>query len=151
MKQQLNEVQQLQKIAGITKEEVSTGEQSVDASKFLDKDEVPGSDNLEEAGIDVKAILAKDVEVRTKAKQRWDALKGKKFIHKDDPKKMVFTINSVNYPKGENNLPASANYGNSWNYFVTLNWKGKKANALDYFKLNHVFANFKDGTWIPVK
>jgi len=151
MKQQINEVQQLQKIAGIAKEEISTGEQSVDASKFLDKEEVPGVDNLDEAGFDSKAFAAKDVELRTKAKARWDALKGRKFIHKDDPKKTVFTIDSVNYPKAEKNLPASAKYGNSWNYFVTLNWKGKKAGSVDYFKLNHVFANFKDGTWIPVK
>jgi hypothetical protein len=147
MKQQLNEVQKLQKIAGIKKEEISTGEQSVDQSKFLDKEEVPGADNLEEAGFDHKA----DIQTRTKAKQRWDSLKGKKFIHKDDRKKTVFTINSVNYPKAEKDLPASANYGNSWNYFVTLNWKGRKADSMNYFKLRDAFSNFKDGTWIPVK
>lgn len=151
MKQQLNEVQKLQKIAGITKEEMSTGEQSVDTSKFLDKEEVPGTSEIEEGMDDIYAAIKKQDEKAARLKKIWDGLKGIKFTHRDDPKKTVYTIASVTYPKTGDGKAVLTGYPKNWNHFVILNWKGKKSGSHDFFKLNHAVANLKDGTWIPVK
>ena len=148
MKQQLNEVESLQKIAGI-KQDMPLS--NVDPSKFLDKEEVPGQEEIEEGMADILASIKKEDEKAARLKKVWDSLKGMKFTHRDDPKKTVYTIASVTYPKTSNGTPVLSGYGKNWNFFVTLNWKGKKADSMDYFKLNHVTSNIKDGTWIPVK
>lgn len=148
MKQQLNEVESLKKIAGI-KSDMPVS--NVDTSKFLDKEEVPGVDEMEEGLADIRAAIKKEDEKAARLKKVWDSLKGVKFTHRDDPKKTVYTVASVNYPTTADGRVVLSGYPKNWNYFLTLNWKGKKSHSMDYFKLNHAVANFKDGTWIPVK
>jgi hypothetical protein len=151
MKQKLNEVQRLQKIAGIAKEELSTEEQSVDTSKFLDKEEVPGVSEMEEGLDDIRAFVKKEDEKAARLKKIWDSLKGMQFTHRDDPKKTVYTIATVMYPKTSDGKAVLTGYPKNLNHLVILNWKGKKPGSHDFFKLNHAVANLKDGTWIPVK
>ena len=148
MKQHLNEVESLQKIAGI-KSEAST--QSADPSKFLDKEEVPGGKEMEEGLADIHASIKKEDEKAARLKKIWDSLEGMKFTYRDDPKKTVYTIASVTYPKTGSGAAVLTGYPKTWAHFLTLNWKGKKSGDHDFVKLNHATANIKDGTWIPVK
>jgi hypothetical protein len=150
MKQQLNEVQALQKIAGI-KSESDMPVSNVDPSKFLNKDEVPGEEGIEEGMADIRASIKKQDEKAARLQKVWDSLKGVKFTHKNDRKKIVYTVSSVNYPTTNDGKAVLSGYPNNWDFFLTLNWKGRKSDSMNYFKLNHAVANFKDGTWIPVK
>jgi len=148
MKKQLNEVESLQKIAGIKQD---TPFSNVDPSKFLDKEEIPGEEGIEEGMADIYASIKKEDEKAARLKKVWDSLNGVKFTHKDDRKKIVYTVSSVNYPKTSDGKVVLRGYPKNWDYFLTLNWKGRKSDSMNYFKLNHAVANFKDGTWIPVK
>lgn len=148
MKQHLNEVESLQKIAGIKSE---TATQSVDSSKFLDKEEVPGAKEMEEGLADIHASIKKVDNKAARLKNIWDSLKGKKFTYKGDPKKTVYTIASVTYPKTSDGAAVLTGYPKSYAHFLILNWKGKKSGNHDFVKLSHATANIKDGTWIPVK
>lgn len=94
--------------------------------------------------------LKKDTEKRMRYKEKFDSLKGIKFTHRDDPKKTVFTIESVSYPRDCHGIPNLGGYGN-WNFLVCLDWEGKKDSYNDHFKITHAFTNFKEGVWIPVK
>ena len=84
-----------------------------------------------------------------RAKDKWDALKGIKFIHRDDPKKTVMTIESVKYPTDYTGKP-DCYACRGWGYLVYLNWEDKKKNAIDYFQISHAQKNFKEGVWIKV-
>jgi hypothetical protein len=148
MKQYLNEIESLQKMAGI-KSDIPN--QSVDSSKFLDKEEVPGIEEMEEGMADIQASIKKEDEKSARLKNIWDSLKGMKFTHRDDPKKTVYTIASVTYPQTSRGEAVLSGYPKSWSHFLTLNWKGRKSGDMNFFKLNHATANIKDGTWIPVK
>jgi len=148
MKQQLNEVESLQKIAGIKSDVPNT---NVDPSKFLDKEDIPGIEDMEEGMADIRAAIKKEDEKAARLKKVWDSLKGMKFTYKNDPKKTVYTVASVNYPTTSDGRVVLSGYPKNWNFFLTLNWKGKKSDSMDYLKLNHAVANIKDGTWIPVK
>lgn len=150
MKTQLNEVQKLQKVAGI-KSESDMPVSNVDPSNFLNKDEVPGTEEIQEGMEDIRASIKKEDDKAERLKKVWDSLEGTQFTHRDDPKKRVFTIASVNYPTTSDGKVILRGYPKVWDHFLTLNWKGKKSGAMDYFKLNHAVANFKDGTWMPIK